>query len=83
MDDLGQAPPAVQAAAMQLILARRINGSLVSDEVCFVAATNRKNDKAGVARILEPVKSRFAAIVELTPCVEEWATWAADREPAP
>ena len=27
MDDLGQAPPAVQAAAMQLILARRINGS--------------------------------------------------------
>ena len=26
IDDLGQAPPAVQAAAMQLILARRING---------------------------------------------------------
>jgi hypothetical protein len=83
MDDLGQAPPAVQAAAMQLILARRINGSRVSDHVCFIAATNRKKDKAGVAGILEPVKSRFAAIVELTPSVEEWAQWAAGENIAP
>ena len=30
LDDLGQAPPAVQAAAMQLILARRVNGHKVS-----------------------------------------------------
>ncbi len=77
MDDLGQAPPAVQAAAMQLILARRINGYQVADQVCFMAATNRKRDKAGVAGILEPVKSRFVSIVELEPDVEEWAAWAA------
>ena len=42
LDDLGQAPPAVQAAAMQLILARRVNGHKVSDAVTFIAATNRK-----------------------------------------
>ena len=60
LDDLGQAPPTVQAAAMQLILARRINGHHVSDSVTFIAATNRKQDKAGVSGILEPVKSRFA-----------------------
>lgn len=53
LDDLGQAPPTVQAAAMQLILARRINGHLVSEQVCFVAATNRKQDKAGVTGDLE------------------------------
>lgn len=76
LDDLGQAPPSVQAACMQLILARRINGSKVSDQVTFVAATNRHKDRAGVTGILEPVKSRFASIIELEPDVEDWVSWA-------
>ncbi len=76
LDDLGQAPPVVQAAAMQLILARRVNGHTVSDEVTFVAATNRREDKAGVTGILEPVKSRFATIIHLEPDLEDWCTWA-------
>jgi hypothetical protein len=76
MDDLGQAPPSVQAAAMQLILARSINGFKVSDSVTFIAATNRKQDKAGVSGILEPVKSRFVSIVELEPDMDDWLTWA-------
>jgi len=76
MDDLGQAPPAVQAAAMQLLLARRINEHKVSDHVCFLAATNNKEDKAGVAGILEPVKSRFAAIIKLEVDLEDWVGWA-------
>src|SRR5271156_3640100 len=61
IDDLGQATPAVQAAAMQLILARTINGHRVSGQVVFIAATNRRTDRAGVSGILEPVKSRFDA----------------------
>ncbi len=77
MDDLGQAPPTVQAAAMQLILARRINGYQVSGQVTFIAATNRKKDKAGVSGILEPVKSRFVTIVELEPDLDDWIRWAA------
>lgn len=76
MDDLGQAPPSVQAAAMQLILARSINGFHVSDQVTFIAATNRKQDHAGVTGILEPVKSRFVSIVELEPDIDDWAVWA-------
>lgn len=76
LDDLGQAPPSVQAACMQLILARRINGSKVSDQVTFVAATNRHKDRAGVTGILEPVKSRFVSIVELEPDMEDWVAWA-------
>jgi hypothetical protein len=76
LDDLGQAPAAVQAAAMQLILERRINGHKVSDQVTFLAATNRKTDRAGVSGILEPVKSRFASIVELEPDVNDWVKWA-------
>ncbi len=76
MDDVGQASNAVQAALMQLILARHINGKRISDHVSFVAATNRRGDRAGVSGILEPVKSRFKTIVELRPDLKEWITWA-------
>lgn len=76
LDDLGQAPPSVQAACMQLILARRINGHKVSDNVVFVACTNRREDKAGVGGLLEPVKSRFYSIVELEVNTDDWVKWA-------
>lgn len=76
LDDLGQAPACVQAAAMQLLLARQINGHKVSEQVTFVAATNRREDRAGVTGILEPVKSRFATILELTVDVDDWVQWA-------
>tara|TARA_Y100000310_G_scaffold337532_1_gene424797 strand:- start:2466 stop:3482 length:1017 start_codon:yes stop_codon:yes gene_type:complete len=75
LDDLGQASPMVQAACMQLILARRINGHAVGDNVVFIAATNRKADRAGVTGILEPVKSRFAAIIELEADLDDWIAW--------
>lgn len=80
LDDLGQAPASVQAACMQLILARRINGHKVSDHVVFIAATNRREDKAGVSGLLEPVKSRFASIIELEVNTEDWITWALGNE---
>jgi hypothetical protein len=83
MDDLGQAPPAVQAAAMQLLLARRINHHKVSDHVCFIGATNNKEDKAGVSGILEPVKSRFCAIIKLEVDLEDWVSWAIKSEKIP
>jgi len=76
LDDLGQATPAVQAAAMQLLLARKINDHDVSEHITFMAATNRKKDKAGVSGILEPVKSRFATIVELIVHAPDWIEWA-------
>jgi hypothetical protein len=76
IDDLGQAPASVQAALMQLLLARRINGHRVSDKVMFMAATNRKEDRAGVQGILEPVKGRFGAILHLVPDADEWCEWA-------
>jgi len=77
IDDIGQAAPAVQASYMQPILARRINGHDVPDCVRFVAATNRRQDRAGVSGILEPVKSRFATILHLSPDCDAWMDWAA------
>jgi hypothetical protein len=79
LDDLGQATPAVQASFMQLILARRVNGHALPDHVTFVAATNRRTDRAGVSGILEPVKSRFGTIVELEPTINDWCNWAMNQ----
>ncbi|SDD58690.1 hypothetical protein SAMN05216345_111156 [Cupriavidus sp. YR651] len=76
IDDLGQAAPAVQAAKMQLLLARRIGEHALPPHVTFVAATNRRVDNAGVSNILDPLKSRFATIVELKTSVEDWTRWA-------
>lgn len=75
-DDLGQAPPMVQAAWMQLVLARKLDDKVVSDNITFISASNRKEDKAGVSGILEPLKSRFVSIIELVPDHEQWLRWA-------
>jgi len=61
---------------MQLLLARRINGHRVSDAVTFVAASNRRTDRAGVSGLLEPVKSRFATILNLEVDLQDWTSWA-------
>lgn len=76
LDDLGQASPAVQAAKMQLLLARRVGDHVLPPHVTFVAATNRRGDNAGVTGILDPVISRFATVVELAPTIDDWTAWA-------
>ncbi|HVI89410.1 MAG TPA: ATP-binding protein [Dongiaceae bacterium] len=76
LDDLGQASPAVQAAKMQLLLARRIGEHVLPKHVTFVAATNRRQDNAGVSTFLDPLKSRFATIVELEVSIDDWTRWA-------
>ena len=76
LDDIGQAPPAVQAALMQLLLARKINGHAIGDKVVFLGATNRKEDKACVRGMLEPVKSRWNTIVHMISDVEDFALYA-------
>lgn len=83
LDDLGQAAPAVQAAYMQLILARRVNGHALSDHVAILAASNRRTDRAGVTGMLEPVKSRFASIIEIEADLDDWTAWALDHHLPP
>lgn len=76
LDDLGQAPLSVQNAFMQLIHARTDgNGQKISDFVVFIGATNRRQDKAGVTGISEPVKSRFHSIVELVIDNDAFIAW--------
>lgn len=79
LDDIGQATPAVQAALMQLLLLREVNGVRISDSVIFVGATNSKEDKAGVSGLLEPVKSRFSSIIEMEADLNDWVKWAVGK----
>lgn len=76
LEDLGQSTPAMQAAYMQLLLAKEVNGHKLSPHVTFVASTNRRIDRSGVSGILEAVKSRFGTIVELEVDVNDWTQWA-------
>ena len=79
LDDLGQAPAVVQAACMQLLLGGQINGKAISRSVTFAAATNRREDRAGVTGILEPVKSRFYTILSLDVDKDDWVKWAMEH----
>lgn len=80
-DDFGQATNATQAASMQLLLERSINGLPISPEVSFLAATNRREDKAAVGGILEPVKSRFdGGIIHLLVDVDPWCKYMIERK---
>lgn len=79
IDDMGQGSQATQAALMQLVLARQINGHKISDQVVFFGATNRRTDNAGVSGILSPLRSRFRTSVELVPDVQDWCKWALSK----
>jgi len=83
LDDIGQCSKGVQAALMQLIMAREVNGHKISDHVVFTAASNRKQDRAGVQGMLTPLISRFKTRLKLSPDLDSWLDWAYENEIAP
>lgn len=75
-DDIGQAPSGVQAALMQILLERAVNGKKISNEVRFIAATNRRKDNAGVSNIITPLLNRFSSIIDMEVDANDWCKWA-------
>jgi len=82
MDDMGQAAKTVQAAAMQLVWGGTINGKKISDKVSFIMLSNRRQDKAAVTSILEPLKNR-STIVHLETDVDDWCRWGIKTKQPP
>lgn len=80
IDDLGQSVVTVQAAYMQIIQQREINGKKISDYVRFIAATNSRKDNAGVAGLITPLLSRFAGIFEIVVDADSWINWAVSHD---
>jgi hypothetical protein len=76
--DLNSAPPAVQAAAYQLILNRRIGKYKLPDNVVLIAAGNRDSDKGVTYRMPMPLANRFLHL-EMRADFASWQNWAVNK----
>jgi len=75
MDEMNSAAPAVQAAAYQLVLNRRIGKYHLPDNVVMIAAGNRESDKGVTYRMPTPLANRFVH-VEMRADFATWQEWA-------
>ena len=79
MDEMNSAAPAVQAAAYQLVLNRRVGTYELPDNVVMVAAGNRETDKGVTYRMPAPLANRFVHL-EMTVDWDDWFDWAAENK---
>ena len=75
LDEMNSAAPAVQAAAYQLILNRRVGQYKLPDNVLIVAAGNREADKGVTYRMPAPLANRFVHL-EMAVDFDDWFQWA-------
>ncbi len=75
LDELPSAPPAVQAAAYQLILNRRVGMYELPEGVDIVAAGNRNCDKGVTHPMPAPLANRFVHI-EMKAVFDDYNEWA-------
>ena len=79
LDEMNSAAPAVQAAAYQLILNRRVGQYKLPDNVVIIAAGNREADKGVTYRMPAPLANRFIHL-ELAVSFDDWFQWAVDNK---
>ena len=75
MDEMNSAPPAVQSAAYQLVLNRRVGKYKLPKNVVMVAAGNRESDKGVTYRMPTPLSNRFVHS-EMKVDFPSWQEWA-------
>ena len=75
LDEMNSAAPAVQAAAYQLVLNRRVGKYVLPDNVVMVAAGNRESDKGVTYRMPSPLSNRFVHL-EMREDFDSWLQWA-------
>jgi hypothetical protein len=75
LDELNSAPPAVQAAAYQLILNRRVGTYELPKGVDLVAAGNREGDRGVTYRMPAPLANRFVHL-EMKVDFDDFQDWA-------
>jgi len=78
MDEMNSAAPAVQAAAYQLVLNRRVGTYKLPDNVVMVAAGNRETDKGVTYRMPAPLANRFVHL-EMKVDWDDYFGWAVDN----
>ena len=78
LDEMNSAAPAVQAAAYQLVLNRRVGKYILPDNVVLVAAGNRESDKGVTYRMPTPLANRFVHL-EMRVDFPVWQEWAVNN----
>jgi hypothetical protein len=78
LDELNSAPPAVQAAAYQLILNRRVGTYELPKGVDVVAAGNREGDRGVTYRMPAPLANRFIHL-EMKIDFDDFQEWAVNN----
>lgn len=79
LDEMNSAAPAVQAAAYQLILNRKVGQYNLPDNVMIVAAGNREADKGVTYRMPAPLANRFVHL-EIAVNFDDWFGWAVQNK---
>ena len=79
MDEMNSAAPAVQAAAYQLVLNRKVGTYHLPDNVVLVAAGNRETDKGVTYRMPAPLANRFVHL-EMKVDWEDYFEWATENK---
>jgi len=79
LDELNSAAPAVQAAAYQLVLNRRVGQYVLPKGVDIVAAGNRDGDKGVTYRMPAPLANRFLHL-EAKVEFDDWQDWATSNK---
>jgi hypothetical protein len=75
LDEITSAPPAVSAAAYQLILDRRLGDYQVPDGWAIFAAGNRQGDRGVTYSMPAPLANRFSHF-EVDTHLDDWVAWA-------
>lgn len=75
LEEFNSAPPAVQAAAYQLVLDRRLGEYEVPKGVFIQAMGNRDTDKGITYKMGTAISNRFVHI-EMKPDFNDWQIWA-------
>jgi hypothetical protein len=78
LDEMNSAAPAVQAAAYQLVLNRKVGTYRLPDNVLIVAAGNRETDKGVTFRMPAPLANRFVHL-EMKVDWDDYFGWATEN----
>lgn len=75
LDEIGSAPQAVQAAAYQLVLDRRVGEHRLPNNCFIFAATNLLTDKAVTVKLSSALANRLLHI-HIQCDIDDWKKWA-------
>ena len=75
LDEINLGSPAMQAAAYQLVLDRKVGTHKLPSGFFIIAAGNRSSDKAAVRDLAAPLANRFVHVA-IDVDYDEWRSWA-------